>query len=48
MDKLMKLHAIKPQRLGWAPAAKELYEAELKRVFPRLISASYGAALLRR
>jgi hypothetical protein len=33
MDKLMKLHAIKPRRLDWTAPAKELYEAELKRVF---------------
>jgi hypothetical protein len=33
MDKLCKLYAIKPQRIGWEPAAKELYEHELKRVF---------------
>ena len=32
-DKLEKLHLIKPRRLGWTPGAKEIYEAELDRLY---------------
>jgi hypothetical protein len=33
MTQLGKLHSIKPQRLDWTPGAKEVYEAELDRVY---------------
>jgi hypothetical protein len=33
MDSLCKLHGIKPRSLDWTAGAKELYEAEVDRVF---------------
>ena len=33
MDNLCKLSSIKPRKLGWTPAAREIYEAEIERIY---------------